>query len=261
MRLPAIRSLVFCALIVSSFWLSGCNALGAPAATPTLVFATRTFTPTAAPTFTPTALPTPIFTLVPTASHTPTITPSPTRPPIPTATPPPGWKKLESANIELWVPSSFVGGDPVKDKDVILKALRAFGSEYVASFKTIEQNPNAFAIYAIDTRLGNTGFITTVTLTVNQIVGTGTQETLQGGATLQFPRQYSVLDRRNVALYYAAERMVTDSLVQNIRMRQLVYTIKSTNTAWVLAFSTTEDEFFSRLPTFEQSGLTLRIKP
>ncbi|MCI0475443.1 MAG: hypothetical protein L0Y55_04295, partial [Anaerolineales bacterium] len=240
------RSLVFLALVVASLWLSGCDALNAPA-TPTLAFATRTLTPTITPTFTRTALPTSTNTLVPTATHTPTITPTPTRLPLPTAAPPPGWKKLESANIELWVPGSFVGGDPVKDKDALLKALRAFGSEYVASFKSVEQNPNAFAIYAIDTRLGSTGFITTITLTVNQIVGSGTQETLRGGATLQFPRQYTVLDRRNVALYYAAERMVTDSVVQNIRMRQLVYTIKSTNTAWVLAFSTTEDEFFSRL--------------
>lgn len=260
MRSLILRSLVFVALSAASLGLSGCDALNAPT-TPTLAFATRTLTPTVTATFTPTAPPTPTHTLIPTLTRTPTITPSPTPSPRPTATPPPGWKKLESANIELWVPSTFVGGDPIKDKDALLKALRAFGSEYVASFKTIEQNPNAFAIYAIDTRLGSTGFITTITLTVNQIVGSGTQETLRGGATLQFPSQYTVLDRRNVALYYAAERMVTDSVVQNIRMRQLVYTIKSTNTAWVLAFSTTEDEFFSRLPTFEQSGLTLRIKP
>lgn len=252
-------SLVFLAL-VTSLGLIGCNVLDAPAATPTLAFATRTLTPTTAPTSTPTALPTPTQTLAPTVTPTPTLTPSPTRTPLPTATPPPGWKKLESANIELWVPGSFVGGDPVKDKEALLKALRAFGSEYVASFKSIEQNPNAFAIYAIDTRLGSTGFITTITLTVNQIVGSGTQETLQGGATLQFPRQYTVLDRRNVALYYAAERMVADSVVQNLRMRQLAYTIKSTNTAWVLVFSTMEDEFFPRLPTFEQIALTLRIK-
>jgi len=55
--------------------------------------------------------------------------------------------------------------------------------------------------------------------------------------------------------------MVADSLAQGIRMRQLVYTIKSLNTAWVVAFSTAENEFFSRLSAFEQSILTLRFKP
>jgi hypothetical protein len=217
---------------------------------------TRTTTPSQTPTRANTPTPTRALT------HTPTLTLTPTRPPVPTATPPPGMRKLESAQIELWVPNSFVGGEPIKEKDAILKVLRAWGSEYASGFKVIEQNPTAFAIYAIDSQLGSSGLVTTISITVNQIVSTSAGDTLQGGIKLQLPLQYGVLDRRNVGLaYYAAERMVADSIYQGIRTRQLVYTIKSQNTAWVVLYSTTEDEFFARLPAFEQSVLSLRFKP
>ena len=256
------RLFVLLGLGLASAWLIGCGASGAPMLTPTASFATRTFTPTNTPTFTPTNIPTPTPTNPPTPTSTPASTPTPTRPPIPTPTPPPGWKKLESTQIELWAPDSFVGGDPIKDKESILKSLRAFGSEYVASAKILDQNPPLFAFYATDSKLGSTGFITSISVTANQIVSTGTVETLQGGVNQQLPSQYTVLDRRLAMLtYYSAERMVTDSPMQGRRMRQLVYTIKSLNTAWVVAFSTVDDEFFARLPAFEQSMLTFKIKP
>ena len=110
--------------------------------------------------------------------------------------------------------------------------------------------------------MGSTGFITSVSVTVNQIVSTGGVETFQGGVSQQLPGQYNVLDRRLVLLnYYQAERMVADWAVQSIRVRQLVYTVKSTNTAWIIAFSTVEGEWLTRLPAFEQSIQTLRLKP
>jgi len=254
------RLLVWLVLLVSGLGLIGCNAVSAPLPTPTAPAPTKTAAPTDAPTSTPTVLPTPAHT--PTATSTRTNTPTPTQQPPPTATPPPGWKKLDAAQVELWVPGSFIGGDPVKDREPIIKNLRAMGAEYTGYINLISQNPSPFAIYAIDSALGSTGFITNLSITANQIVSTGTGETLQGGVSQQLPRQYAVLDRRNVVTgYYVAERMVTDSAAQNIRMRQLVFTIKAQNTAWVVAFTTTEGEFFPRLPAFEQSMQTLRFKP
>ncbi|MBM3129362.1 MAG: hypothetical protein FJ009_12150 [Chloroflexi bacterium] len=259
MRFFVTRLLVWGALVVASLGLSSCNALGAPA-TPTPAFATRTLTPTITPTFTRTALPTSTDTPVPTATHTPTITLVPTRTPLPTATPPPGWKKMESATAELWVPASFNGGDPIKDKDAIVKSLRAFGPEYANSYRTIEQNANVFLLYALDSRIGGTGLLTTVSVTINRLLPSGLIDPNQSGVAAQLPRQMLTLDARNAALYYAAERTVSVSEAQNNRVRHLIYTIKSTNHAWVLAFSTPEDEFFPRLATFEQIALTLRIK-
>jgi hypothetical protein len=254
------RLLVWIVLIISSAALIGCNAPSTPVPTPTMRVATPTTAPTSAPTFTPTAVPT--QTNTPTATRAPTLTPTPTQPPLPTATPPPGWKKLESAQVELWVPSSFIGGDPIKDRDPIIKSLRAMGTEYAGYSSFITQNPSPFAIYAIDSTLGSTGFITSLSVTANQIVSTGTGETIQGGVSQQLPQQYAALDRRNVIVgYYTAERMVTDSAAQNMRVRQLVYTIRAQNTAWVVAFTTTDGEFFPRLPTFEQSMQTLKFKP
>lgn len=251
------RCFILFALVIGS-GVMGCSALDAPAATPTAPFVTRTFTPTTAPTATPTARPTLTPTLEPTATATATITPSPTPSPLPTATPPPGWKKLESATIEVWAPASFVGGDPIKSKDAIINQLSAFGSAYTGSYQVIEQNAHLFLLYALDSRLGHTGFLTTFSVTHNRLLASGLIDPT--ATALQLPRQMTVLDKRNVALYYAAERTVATSQTQTNRVRHLVYTIKSTNYAWVLAFTTPEDEFFARLPVFEQIALTLRIK-
>lgn len=246
--------------LVVSVGLTGCGAVSAPAATPTLAFVTRTFTPPPTATLTATLPPPPSATLEPTATPTFTATPVPTRTPPPTATPPVGWKKLSAATAELWAPPSFVGGDPIKDKDAIVKGLGAFGPEYVSSYRTIEQNANSFLLYAFDSKVGSTGLITTVSVTLNRLLPSGLLEQTQGGIALQLPRQLTVFDVRNAALYYAAERMVAASDAQNNRLRHLVYTIKSTNHAWVLAFTLPEDEFFPRLATLEQIALTLRIK-
>ncbi|MEW5718175.1 MAG: hypothetical protein AB1817_06095 [Chloroflexota bacterium] len=255
----AKRFIVCFVWCVSGLGLLGCNAVSAPTPTPTVRVTILTVAPTTVPTPTPTAAPT--QTNTPTATRAPTLTPTPTQLPSPTATPPPGWKKLESAQVELWVPGSFIGGDPVKDRDPMIKSLRAMGSEYNGYINFISQSPSLFTIYAIDSLLGSTGFITAISVTVNQIVSTGTGEVLQGGVSQQLPKQYTTLDRRGaVAGVYGAERMVADSLAQNIRVRQLVYTIKTQNTAWVVAFTTTEGEFYTRLPAFEQSIATLRFK-
>lgn len=254
-------SLWFIALgLIISLGLVGCNTTSAPAATPTQAFVTRTFTPTVTATSTPTPSPTPTWTPEPTATLTPTLTPIPTRTPLPTATPPLGWKKLESATAELWVPASFVGGDPLKDKDAIVKGLRALGPEYVNSYRTIEQNANVFLLYAFDSKIGSTGLLTAVSVTINRLLPSGLLDQNQGGVALQLPRQMLTLDARNVALYYAAERTVADAEVFGTRVRYVVYTIKSTNYAWVLAFATPADEYYARLPSIEQSALTLRIK-
>jgi hypothetical protein len=264
MRQFASHLIVWIVLIIASAALIGCNAPSTPFPTPTVPAPTKTAVPTDVPTATSTAMP--ASTNTPTATNTPTITPTitptPTRLPIPTPALPPGWKKLQSAQIELGVPATFIGGEPAREKDSILKNLRALGPEYVSSAKIIDQNPALFAIYAIDSRLGTSGFLTSITVTVNQIVSTGPTNTLQGGVSQQLLPQYTVLDERTVLLgYYSAERMLIVSPAQGTRTRQLVYTITSLNTAWVVAFSTVEDEFFQRLPVFEQSMQTLRFKP
>jgi hypothetical protein len=240
--------------------LMGCGTFGAPAPTPTPAFVTRTFTPTLAPTATFTPPPTSTPTREPTATVTPLPTFTPTRLPPPTATPFPGWKKLESATIELWAPSHFVGGDPLKDKDAIVKSLRALGPEYVNSYNVVEQHADLFLLYALDPQVGSTGLLTTFSVTFNRLLPSGLMDQTQSGVAWQLPRQTILLDSRNVALHYAAERRVVDAVAHNNLVRYLVYTIKSTNYAWVLVFATPENEFYTRLPIFEQIALTLRIK-
>jgi len=246
--------------LLTSLGLVGCGTVGVSAPTPTTVFLPRTVTFAPIPTATWTILPTRTPTQEPTATATATVTFTPTPSPLPTATPPPGWKKLESATIELWVPSSFVGGDPIKDKGAIVNVLRALGSEYISSYSVVEQHADVFLLYALDSKIGNTGLITTLSVTFNRLLPSGLIDQTQSGVAWQLPRQTIVLDKRNVRLYYAAERTIAEAAAHNNRVRYLIYTIKSTNYAWVLAFATPEDEYFSRFATFEQIAQTIRIR-
>lgn len=257
--MPALRLFALFVLI-ASLGLVGCGTVSVSTPTPTVAFVPRTSTPTLTPTATRTVTPTFTLTPSPTATTTPTVTPTPTPSPSPTVTPRPGWKKLESATIEVWVPNSFVGGDPIKDKDAIVSVLRAFGPEYVNAYRNIEQHADVFLLYALDSNMGNTGLITTLSVTLNRLLPSGLIDQTQSGVTWQLPRQFIVFDQRNVALYYAAERTIAEAVTYNNRVRYVIYNIKATNYAWIMVFATPEDEYWTRLPIFEQIAQTLRIK-
>ncbi|CAG0944960.1 hypothetical protein ANRL1_02039 [Anaerolineae bacterium] len=268
-KIPSFLVMLLC-LTVSALVGCGVTALPLPAQTAVApvydaFLATKTFTPTSTPTFTPTSTltPTPMPTNTPTPTNTstatPTFTPRPTA--TRTSTPIAGWKKFETANIALWLPESFIGGDISKDLDIIVKNLRALGPDFERTARAIEQNPDAFILFALDSKPGNTGFISNLNVVRERTLSMITMDMYLQAATKQLPSAYQVVERQSLILnQYSMGRLVLEATLQGRRVKQLFYIVKDDSTFWSVVYSTSFDEFDTRLPIFEQSIRTFVIK-
>jgi len=254
------RTIALMVLALGVWLVFGCNISSLPffpTATPT-----ATHTPTVTPTATPTLTPTATWTPTPTNTYTPTPSNTPTRTSTPTPSSIAGFKKYETSRIELWLPESFVGGDISKDLNTIVNRLKAMGPDFERMATIIQQNPSAFVMYAIDSQVGKSGFLTNVNVGTEQTLSAVTIDIYLDAVTKQLPAQYQIVERKTMTLNsYPAGRIVTEVSVQGMRIKQLLYAIKDGNTFWVITYSTSADEYATRLPVFEQSASTFRIKP
>ena len=230
-------------------------------------------TPTAIP---PTVTPIPTDTPEPTGTPTPTATPTPTSTPTPTATtsptsaptyeypqtPAPGWVKLEGGGMEIWLPESYVGGNPAEDFDLIADALKGLGPEYESMAKAIEQNPDAYAIWAFDSEVGDSPYLTNMVVTTQESAGSIPLKTYMDLVENQFPDEFKVVEKDVLPLAdYEAGRMVIDFSVNGIDGSELLYMIRDGKDLYMIVYATGADDFDKRLPSFEKSVRTFTIQP
>jgi len=179
-----------------------------------------------------------------------------------TATPIPGWEKFEGGGVELWLPESFEGGNLDEDIDLIVEGLRSFGPDFEQMAQTIEQNPSVYILWAFDSEVGETGFLTNVNITTEKVLSALTMDTYLDAATKQLPPQFQLVERNIVQLGdYQAGRLVWESTLGGMDVKQLQYFIKDGNTIWAITYSTGAKEYDQRLPVFEQSVHTFAIQP
>lgn len=180
----------------------------------------------------------------------------------PTATPIPGWEKFEGGGVELWVPESYEGASIDEDIDVIVEKLRAFGPDFEQMAQTIEQNPSMYVIWAFDSEIGDSGFLTNVAVTTEKVLSAMTLDTYLDAALKQLPAAFQVVERDIVALDdHRAGRLVIEFTVSGVVGKEVMYAIKDDNAMWVVTYATGAEEFDQRLPFFEQSALTFAIQP
>jgi hypothetical protein len=226
-----------------------------------LVSACRSQQPaTLFPTFTP--FPTRTLPPPPTATPVPpTATPEPTDTPEPTVAAIEGWERFEGGGAELWLPASYVGGDE-SQLDAIIETLRSLGPEFEQMAQMLEQSPSAFALWAFDSKVGDTGFLTNVNVVTERVPSDVTLETYLELFTRQLPGQFRVVAQGIVPLdTYEAARYLLEFTLQGVQGEQVMYLIKSGNTMWAVTYSTGAGEFDRRLPIFEQSIRTFKLKP
>jgi hypothetical protein len=81
-------------------------------------------------------------------------------------------------------------------------------------------------------------------------------------AVKQFPPQFRTVEREIVSLDgFQAGRMVIEFTISGVSGKEMLYSIKDDNIMWNVTFATAADEFDSRLPEFEQSVQTFKVKP
>lgn len=198
----------------------------------------------------------------PLPSSTPT--PVPTDTPEPTATPEVmvGWNKFEATGMEIWLPDSFEGGDLQKDLDVIVSKLKAIGPEFEQVASVIEANPNAFVLWAFDTDIGSSGYLTNMNIVQEQVLSVVTLDMYLQAFEQQIPSYLSITEQAVGQLdHYDSMRLVLDTDVSGVKGKELMYVIKDDNTVWAITFATSLGEFDQRLPAFEQSVQTFISQP
>ena len=245
------RLLLVCLLSLSISWGCGQATTPQPEARPE---------PTAGPQAT--ATPQSIVTPEPTPTVQPTAIPEATATVQPTATPIPGWEKFEGGGVALWLPQSYEGGDLDEDIDLIVDRLRSLGPDFEQMAQMIEQNPTLYVIWAFDSEVGPSGFLTNMAVTTEKVPSAITIDTYLDAAEGQFPDQLQVVERDIVSLGdREAGRLVIEFNISGVIGQEVMYVVKDGNTMWVITYATGAEEFDQRLPVFEQSALTFTIEP
>ena len=197
---------------------------------------------------------------IPTTQPTPTPEPTPTV--QPTATPIPGWEKFKGGGIEVWLPESYDGGNLAEDVDVVVQSLRDLGPDYEQIAQMIEQNPSIYVIWAFDSAVGTSGFLTNMNITTQQVLSAVTVDTYLDAAVQQLPADFQVASRETLTLAgRPAARLTIDFTIPGVSGKEAMYVIKDGTTMWAVTYGTGAEEWEQRLSDFEQSIRTLVIQP
>jgi hypothetical protein len=181
---------------------------------------------------------------------------------VPAFTPPAGWNKFVGEGIEVWLPNSYQGGDLEKDLDVIVGRLETLGPEYEQIIQTIEANPSLFVLWAFDTSIGDTGFLTNMNITHEEVVSAVTLDMYIDAVKQQLPSSFTIADQKKIQLgENEAIQLEIDVNDTGISAKEAMFIIKDDNTIWVVTYSTGADEYANRLPVFEESANTIQINP
>lgn len=224
-----------------------------PTDTPSPTFTT---TPTEPPTATPSPVP-PSPTALP--ADTPTPNPSPTATPNSDLTIPTNMTRYAGKDVEIYLPSSYVGGDPSKDLPFFLERLETLGTEYTKAADFIRDNPSAIPFWAFDTQVNRLGSLTSAVILKERVFSGVTLELYMDISLKQLPSDIKILSRETMQIgKYPAGRVMAEQEVLGAQVEQLMYILKDGNTFWLVIYSTEFGEFEERLPTFEKSVRTFR---
>jgi serine/threonine-protein kinase len=184
-----------------------------------------------------------------------------------TPTPTPGWKIFEAPSIEIWLPNSYAGGDIANNHEIITKLKKvSVYFEYIATkLETNLSSYNSFVLWAVDTDVGDSGYLTTMKIRQEQDSSPITLDTYIDSYVNMIKEsssQIRIVDQRKVKLdLYEVTQLIIEIDVNMPTIKEFVNVIMDNNTVWIITYSTDVDEFEKRLPIFEQSVRTFYIQP
>ncbi len=178
------------------------------------------------------------------------------------ADPHPRLGEIRERGIEIWLPESYVGGNPADDKEFLLDVIKSEGGDYKDAAKMFENNPSAFVFWAFDTKVGKAKYLTTVNIGREKLPSILPIETILNLTQNQLPKQFDVIEQGVVELGDTqAGRMVLEFSANGAKGMELVYLVKEGDELYTITFITGAKDFEKRLKTFEQSMKTFRILP
>jgi hypothetical protein len=193
------------------------------------------------------------------ACNGPVAAPAPT--PAPTPTLRPGFKLFEGTGVALQLPDTFTGGKLTgEDFKLLLERLKTLGSDFDQTVKLLESNPDLYLLWAFDSNVGKSGFMTNVNVTTEKVMSFVSIDTYVDAVLKQLPAQFKVQSRDSVTIAgQPAGQLISEIAAFN--SKQLMYILKYDNRIYAVTYSTGLNDFDGRRPQFEQSIQTFVERP
>ena len=186
---------------------------------------------------------------------------------VPTIVQSNNWQVIEGKGVRLSLPAAYIGGNPEIDLDKITAKLVEINPEYSNRIEAIKRNATAISFSAFDTSPSNSSFITNVNIVTESIPTPMTLEQYSQTSLQELARVYQIELEETVAIGpYEATKIIAQLQTEELSIKQLFYLIQ-TNEAnsdetrfWVVVYSTTMEEFDSRLANFANSIQTFSLQ-
>jgi hypothetical protein len=180
-----------------------------------------------------------------------------------TAAPTPilGWDLYRGVDVEIWLPESFVGGDPVARREELLEIARAAGAGYEAIVQSLEEQPENLLFYSWELPqyqmvVGVTRHDAPPEISVEIYLEEWVDAVLgQVPAFGEISKGPVTIGGETVG------RAVMDLTQQGAVTRQISYLFKEEGTVWVLGYGFPSERYTELAPVVELSVQTFRRGP
>lgn len=182
------------------------------------------------------------------------------------------WMKFATDELEIMLPSTYIGGNPKKDKKAIEAAIDRAPEKYRPIYKAYFKG-GASSLMAADTHVDESyDYITVVNVTYDKVplmsYGINMEKYLKEGLG-RLGKNVEIAEKGIIALQnYQAARVVMNSRENRGMFKKpgdvlqivVVYTIRVTSRFWDFFFSTTPARFAKESLIFDQSMHSVEIK-
>ena len=193
------------------------------------------------------------------ACNSPAAAPSPT--PAPTPTLIPGFKLYEGTGVALQLPDTFNGGKLTGDDfQLLLERIKAMGPDFEQTAKLLESKPDLYLLWAFDSNVGQSGFMTNVNVTSEKVMSFMSLDTYVEAVLKQLPAQFKIQSRDSVTIAgQPARQLISEIAAYN--SKQIMYILKYDNRIYAVTYSAGLNDFDERRPQFERSIQTFVETP
>ena len=197
----------------------------------------------------------------------PTLGPLPdfTMPPAWTPTPEfvahsiPGWETFTGRGLELMMPPSYGGGDPVALAEELADLL-AEVPEYAALAEAVRNDPSGYRLLIIDRETGST-----VAVTSNDVPSavSMTEYVDKFSAAVVEQAPGSALIQKGVIPFRDGEAgwMLFEFTLEEVAAWQLTYALRRGDQVWNLNYGAVREDYPRLQPMFDQSLQTVHFTP
>jgi len=143
-----------------------------------------------------------------------------------------------------------------EDLDLVVDGLNELG--YGQAAEMIKANPDVFVLWTFDSEVGPSGFVSSATVTSQSTLSAFTIDNYVDLASNQYPAEFVVSEVEVVdQAPFEARRLIVTNDSLGTKQLQFIYMLGGE--MWAVTYSTSQDEFEERLPSFELSASTFRV--